>query len=395
MHCGILSLSSLPVAVSTVLGWVLSGPAGKAPRHKLCSVNFNAAHVLRIESEPVSVVSHEDVSLDSAVSSLWDLENLDILDKNSVHDEFLENIFFDKGRYTVRLPFRKHHDTLPDNFDLSVTRLNSLVRHLKKSPELATEYSKVIEDQRKQGIIEEFNPFLEKAEVGKTHYLSHHAVIRQDALTTKVRVVFDGSAQCDPGLPSLNDILETGPSTVPAIFDILLRFRSYKIPLVADIAQAFHQICVSSDDINCLRFLWVNYLNAVEPEIVFMRFLDVVFGLCSSPFLLGGTLQHHIKRYQPDDPAFVEKLLRSLYVDDLISGSNSVKEAFELHVFLKSIACLSEASFHLRKWASSSNKLMSLIHMSELPRLMIIQFRAELQRTNLPLQNFQLVSLKL
>ena len=175
--------------------------------------------------------------------------------------------------------------------------------------------------------------------------------------------MFDGSAQCDPGLPSLNDILDTGPSTVPAIFDILLRFRSYKILLVADIAQAFHQICVSTDDINCLRFLWVNDLNAVEPEIVFMRFLRVVFGLRSSPFLLGGTLQHHIKRYQPEDPAFVEKLLKSLYVDDLISGSNSVKEAFEL--FLKSKACLSEASFHLRKWASSSKELMSLIQMSE------------------------------
>ena len=66
-------------------------------------------------------------------------------------------------------------------------------------------------------------------------------------------------------------------------------------------------------------------------------------------------MQHHIKRYQPDDPAFVEKLLKSLYVDDLISGSNSVKEAFEL--FLKSKACLSEASFHLRKWASSSKEI--------------------------------------
>ena len=191
---------------------------------------------------------------------------------------FLKISFFDKGRYTVRLPFRKHHGTLPDNFDLSVTRLNSLVRRLKKSSELATEYSKVIEDQKKQGIIEEFSPFLEKAEVGKTHYLSHHAVVRQYALTTKIRVVFDGSAQC---LPSLNDILETGPSTVPAVFDILLRFRSYMIPLVADIAQAFHQICVSREDINCLKFLWVNDLNAVEPEIVFMRFLDVVFGLRS------------------------------------------------------------------------------------------------------------------
>ena len=107
----------------------------------------------------------------------------------------------------------------------------------------------------------------------------------------------------------------------------------------------------------------MNDLNAVEPEIVLMRFLLVVLGLRSSLFLPGGTLQHHIKRYQPDDPAFVEKLLKSLYVDDLISGSNSVKQAFEL--FLKSKACLSEASFHLRKWASSSKELMSLIQMSE------------------------------
>ena len=56
-----------PVAVSTVLGWVLSGPAGKVPGHKLCRVNLNATHVLRIDSEPVSVVSHEDVLLDGAV----------------------------------------------------------------------------------------------------------------------------------------------------------------------------------------------------------------------------------------------------------------------------------------------------------------------------------------
>ena len=59
-----------PVAVSTVPGWVLSGPAWKVPGHKLCSVNFNAGHVLRIESEPVLVVSHEDMLLDSTVSSL-------------------------------------------------------------------------------------------------------------------------------------------------------------------------------------------------------------------------------------------------------------------------------------------------------------------------------------
>ena len=76
--------------------------------------------------------------------------------------------------------------------------MNSLARRLEKIPELAAEYLKVIEDQKKQGIIEDFNPFLEKTEVGNTHYLSHHAVVHQNTLTTEVCVMFDSSAQCDP-----------------------------------------------------------------------------------------------------------------------------------------------------------------------------------------------------
>ena len=75
-----------------------------------------------------------------------------------------------------------------------MTRLNSLVLRLKKSPELTTEYLKIIEDKKKQDTTEEFNSFLERAEVGKSHDLSHHAIVREDALTTRVRVMFDGSA---------------------------------------------------------------------------------------------------------------------------------------------------------------------------------------------------------
>ena len=40
----------------------------------------------------------------------------------------------------------------------------------------------------------------------RVHYLSHHAVIRQDKQTTKLRVVYDASVKTDG--PSLNDWLK-------------------------------------------------------------------------------------------------------------------------------------------------------------------------------------------
>ena len=42
-----------------------------------------------------------------------------------------------------------------------------------------------------------------------------------------------------------------------------------------------------------------------------------------------------------------------------MSGANSVPKAFRL--YLKSNLCLSDASFYLRKWASSNEELMRLI----------------------------------
>ena len=347
-----------PTAINTELGWVLSGPVGNMPKTKLSSVNLTATHVLKVQSQTETVIKFEDNVLDQQVYKLWDLETIGIIDNDSVHDEFLRNLKFENKRYSVSLPFRRHHDVLPDNFDLCVNRLDSLLKRLKKKPELFEEYDRVIKGQVKENIVEKFIPTPENPDTGKIHYLSHHPFVRKDALTTKVRIVYDGSAKQSVNTPSLNNCLETGPLLVPMIFDILLRFRCYKIPLVADVPQAFHQICVNREDVDYLRFLWVDDIHSDYPKLIFLRFFRVIFGLNCSPFLLSGTLQHHISQYRSEDPQLVAKLLKSIYVDDLVSGANSVPEAFRL--YLKSNLCLSDARFYLRKWASSSEELMRL-----------------------------------
>lgn len=64
--------------------------------------------------------------------------------------------------------------------------------------------------------------------------------MREDRETTKMRIVFDGSARADKNTYSLNDCLENGPNLTPHVFEVLAKFRSYPVGLTADFEKAFH-----------------------------------------------------------------------------------------------------------------------------------------------------------
>ena len=121
------------------------------------------------------------------------------------------------------------------------------------------EYQSTFNEQLSSHIIEVV-PESEEV-IQNRFFLQHHGVVRQDKDTTKLRIVFDGSAKADNNV-SLNDYLAKGPNHTPLIFDILLRFRSYKIALVADIEKAFHQILINPPDCDMLRFLWFENTTA-------------------------------------------------------------------------------------------------------------------------------------
>ena len=166
-------------------------------------------------------------------------------------------------------------------------------------------------------------------------YLPHSAVVRENAETTKVRVVYDASCVDRQTGTSLNDCLHVGPPLSPLIFDILLRFRGMKVALVGDIEKAFLNIEVDPADINCLRFLWLNDITADDPEIIVLAFNRVCFGVNSSPYLLNAVLRHHLSTFEDDDPAFVKKLSQSFYVDDLVTGASNAQEACSLYANAK------------------------------------------------------------
>ena len=83
--------------------------------------------------------------------------------------------------------------------------------------------------------------------------------------------------------PSLNDCLETGPNLLLQIIEIPVTFRCYRIGLIGDIKKAFLNVGVSLEDRDVLRFLWVNDVNHINPEVVIRRFSRVLFGSTASP----------------------------------------------------------------------------------------------------------------
>ena len=78
-------------------------------------------------------------------------------------------------------------------------------------------------------------------------YLPHHAVIKEDSTTTRIRVVFDGSAKTSSGV-SLNEALMVGPTIQADLFTLLTRFRSHAYALTADIEKMYRKVLVHSED---------------------------------------------------------------------------------------------------------------------------------------------------
>ena len=59
----------------------------------------------------------------------------------------------------------------------------------------------------KEGILEDVT---NETHIINYHYVPHRPVVREDQLTTKIRIVFDASAKYH-GEKSLNHILDKGP----------------------------------------------------------------------------------------------------------------------------------------------------------------------------------------
>ena len=219
-----------PVAIKTILGWVLNGTS-QSQSSSQTSVNLCDSHVLKI-----SAIEQKSICNDK-FTRFWEIENSNRKENFSV-SEFTQKVEFNGQRYETPLHWKTDHVLLLDTFLLAKNRVVSLLKRLKKDPVILKTYDNIIKSEETEGITEE-SP-------GEVHYLPHHPIIRPEKSTTKLRIVYDASSSIEG--PSLNQCLETGPNLLPKLIDILIRFRSYKVALISDIKQEFLNVSVKESD---------------------------------------------------------------------------------------------------------------------------------------------------
>ena len=265
--------------------------------------------------------------------------------------KFKDTLVFKDNQYHVTWPCKSDNQELPDNRQLAVGQLKSLIRRYQSKPDVMQKYNEIIQDQVKKNIIEKVD---ENCNDGIKHYIPHHAVIKPDRSTTKLRIVYDTSAKTKTTNASLNESLYRGPVLLHDLCGILLRFRIHKIGIVSDIEKAFLQICLQPNERDVTRFLWLKDVENQSVDISNIqeyRFCRVPFRVISSPFLLGATVNFHLDSYDTD---IARKIKRDIYMDNVITGANTFKEAKELYKTSKRI--FSGANMNLREWASNKNE---------------------------------------
>ena len=243
-----------PVAENTRLGWIIMSPGSEVSSNlyltgsslddydRLCRLD-----VLGLEDRPEG-------------------------DQESVYKEFKEQLqHSDEGYYTTGLPWKVNHQTLESNEKGSLCRLSQLCKKLKRNPELFDAYDQKIRDQISEGIVEKA-PVQAKE---KEFYIPHKAVVRENAESTKLRIVYDASAKPSNNAPSLNDCLEVGPPLQNLLWNVLARCRMRPVATTGDLKQAFLQIRIREEDRDALRFHWIK--NRYSTEIAVLRFTRLVF----------------------------------------------------------------------------------------------------------------------
>ncbi|XP_062535629.1 uncharacterized protein LOC134204844 [Armigeres subalbatus] len=326
----------LPILVNSVLGWVVSGRSNRC--QPSTTITANVASV---------------TELHQLMERFWKLEESESSPCYSVEEAACEAHFCQtisrssEGRYIVRLPLKDDVIiNLGENRRTAVRRFHLVESRLLRDHRLGQQYRDFMKEYYELGHMKRVEH--NENSICPTYHLPHHAVVREDSTTTKVRVVYDASCKTSSGL-SLNDAMLVGPIVQDDLRSIVIRSRVHPVMLIADIKQMYRQVLVDVRDTPLQRIVW---REAPDLTLETYELQTVTYGTASAPFLATRVLRQLADDEQRNFPEAAEVLRNDFYVDDLFSGGNNVPETINLQSLLK------RGGFMLRKWASNESAVL-------------------------------------
>ncbi|XP_065086833.1 uncharacterized protein LOC135708660 [Ochlerotatus camptorhynchus] len=331
-----------PTFQNSVFGWIVSGRVfdfrSSVPKTSttLCSITELQEHLTRF----------------------WELESCHVKSTYSVEESTCEEIFKqttvrdDDGRFVVSLPKKEHIiERLGDSRRSAEKRFASLEKRFVTNPQLKELYCEFMEEYLSMGYMKKVRE--EDLSESACYFLPHHAVLKPDSTTTKLRVVFDASCKTTSGF-SLNDGLMVGPVVQDDLISIHTRFRLHRIGMVANVAKMYRMIKMFLLDQKLHLILW---RKSPDDPIEIFQLTTVTYGTASAPFLATRCLVQLAEDGESTHPIAVNILRKDFYVDDMITGVDDPEEGRRLVEEMVNLT--NSAGFPLRKWNSNSEEVLS------------------------------------
>ncbi|XP_055634106.1 uncharacterized protein LOC129774399 [Toxorhynchites rutilus septentrionalis] len=335
-----------PLLQNTALGWIVSG-------------RVSSQHI----QPSIANVAHESIPfIEQQLVRFWEIESCQTNSVLSREESLCEEHFAkttardSSGRFVVAVPKKEAViSRIGNSKNIASRRFMSLERRLLSNPELKEAYSKFIHEYSQLGHMKLIDDANESGQSILTYYIPHHCVVKPDSITTKLRVVFDASCSSDTGV-SLNDALMVGPQVQDDLLSIILRFRIPQFAIIADIEKMYRQILVAEADQPLQRIVWRD--SPTQPLQTY-QLTTVTYGTSAAPYLATKCLQKLRKDGSIIYPEAAVIIRNDVYMDDLLSGADSINKGKELCSQLIELA--NSAGLQFRKWASNSHEILESV----------------------------------
>ncbi|XP_065075594.1 uncharacterized protein LOC135699294 [Ochlerotatus camptorhynchus] len=294
----------VPVAQNTIFGWIVSG---------------NQAIYSSSLRSNVSIVNlHTELDLNRTLRMFWEQEEVPKPQQLTPSAQAATELFRstltrdENGRFIVRLLFDDSKPALGESLTSATKRLRSMKRRFRQDEEFHSLYSEFLSEYLAQGHMEEVPPDELEVETSKCFYLPHHAVVKAESTTTKLRVVFDASCASS----------------------------------TADVEKMYRQ-----------DYLRIVFRESEDQPIKHYRLCTVTYETKCAPYLALEAMKQVAREYNQVYPEAVQRIELDTYVDDFLFGAQTtVQQARKFKEQVVEI--LESAGFHLRKWTTNCSELL-------------------------------------
>ncbi|XP_055522508.1 uncharacterized protein LOC129716699 [Wyeomyia smithii] len=337
-----------PIATKTRLGWIIHGGS------KLSGEFVGYHKTQRCSCDELN---------EAAVREYFAVENVGIYQPKysliSTEDQRAIDILksfkqTESGHYVSRLLWKYDNFRLPNSRSMALQRWRCLESRLKRDPELESILRMKLIEYCKKGYIRKLTEEELSQPRPQIWYLPIFPVFNPKK-PGKVRIVWDAAAKTN-GI-SLNSMLLTGPDLLTSLVYVLIKFRTNKVAICADVRELFHLVWISKEDQDCQRFLWKENPTDVAPSTFVMQVMT--FGACCSPSWAQYVKNLNAEKHAGEYPAAATAIVQNHYVDDMLVSAETENEAIRLAQEVRHVQA--KGGFQMGSWVSNSSAVLAAL----------------------------------